>query len=364
MRNSPRIHFKKTSFIVLFICVCTGPLLSQQLSKRTESLRAMTNELAAQANYDSAQAVLLRFLEQKDLDNNEIFYGNYLSSYVLRSSGRIDEAIKLLFRSKKYLSNESPNKLESLLYGSVAECYFSLQQYDEAKKFALQSIKASPVSSLRNGGHTTNYSMIGYSCYVEKNYKRAQEYYDVAIQESITHGQYCELPLLYSKIAKAWQGLGKHDLALANIQRADKLSDSCGIDEYKLITRRSMFDIYYEAKEDKKALEELLLINDLVAKIESGSKEKLMNELQIQYESKLAERESDTLKELEKSKEELLTREKQLLYVTIISVIALSCLVFFLIRASTKRELVERKLVEANTSLDIKASELADKALD
>jgi tetratricopeptide (TPR) repeat protein len=307
------------------------------------------NELTAEANYDSAQATLLHFLEKKDLDNNEIFYGNYLSAYVLRTSGNINEAIKLLFKSQKYLSNEKPNKFESLLYGNIAECYFSLQQYDEAKKFALQSINASPQSSLRSGGHTTNYSMVGFACYMEKNYQRSLEYYDEALKESAAHGQYCELPLLYTKVAKALQAQGKHREALAHINRAYNLSDSCGIDEYKLNSRRSMYDIYFETGDYKKALDELLAINDLVAKIEGGSKEKLLSELQIQYDNKLAERESETLKELETNTSKLASREKQLLVVTVSSIILFGILILLLIRSKMRRQSIEEELHKVKT---------------
>jgi signal transduction histidine kinase len=331
---------------------------SQVITDRCRALRDKVGYFTGKNNYDSAQITLMGFLDLKPLDQGEVFYGNYLSGYILRTSGQPGQAIKLLLKSENDLKGlKHPAKFESLLYGSLAECYFSLQQYPEAKKYALLSVKACPDSSLRNGGHATNYSMIGYSFYEEKNYNKAIEYYNRAKYENDRNGGQRELPLLYTKIAKAYSDLGNEKMAKESIDLAVRISDSCGIEGYKLISIRTLFEIYKKNGNYKRALETLLEINDLVAKIERESKRKVLDELEVKYRMKLVERENDALKEISRRDEKILARQKFSLLLLISALVLFLFLIFLVIKSNIKRKNAEKKLVLINAELEKKVAE-------
>ena len=337
---------------------CIVSVHSQPLSPKIETLVQEVHSFIYSNKHDSAQVLVLQYLEQTDLSDIEIFYGHYLFADILKSSGKPGKAIRR-FRWCKNLVNIVPGntEYESLIDGKIGECYFDLMNYEDAKKYALLSINISPDSSLRTGGHAVNYLIVGFGEYLGNKHRSALDYYRSAIKEYSNFGEVCELPLVYSKMAMAHNALGNKNLALAHIDKAIFLSDSCDIELYTLLSKHAMFDIYQENRNYEKALEQMLEINDLNDKLAKEKQALQISELQIRYETKLMQKENETLLQINQKNKEILANQKQALIISVIAIIILLVLIVMLIRISIQRKKAEQNLAILNAELEQKVAE-------
>jgi signal transduction histidine kinase len=309
-------------------------------------------------HFDSAEAVVMHFLERKDLSPLEVFYGHFYYCDLLKSLGKNQDAISGLAGCKKYLVDLPQKKiLESLINGDIAECYFSMMNYEEAKKYALRSLELSPDSSLRSSGHGVNYMMLGYAEFAMHNYATSLEYYERTLQAYRASGEICELPLCYMKMAKVYNSMHREKLMEENISKAVRLSDSCGIDNYKLLSKRTLFDIYKENKNYSGALVALEEINDMVAKLESEKQRREIGELEVKYNTRLSEQENQNLKDINKANEKTLAIQSRTLEIVIGAAILLCLLIFFLIRIFLLREKAKKELEALNADLEQKVAD-------
>lgn len=326
---------------------------SQPLSPKIENFVKEITSLIYSNKYNSAQTMVLQYLEQKNLSDIEIFYGHYLYADVLKSSGKSREAIKRLLDCKYFLNNiPRKTKYEALIYGNMAECYFNFWDYENAKKYAQLSIHLNPDSSLRAGGHAVNYLILGHSYYLKKQYSSALNYYNKAIKEYLTFGETCELPLCYTKIGEVYNCMGNEKLAMENINKAISKSDSCNIKIYKLLSKRALYDIYKENKNYEQALVLLDEANDLEAKLEYEKQGELMSALEVKYETKLVQNENKHLKQINQKSEEALAKEKRVLVITLLAGLILVGLIFLLLRESNQRKRAEEQIKKMNVELE------------
>jgi len=347
---------------LLFIClVLFGSgvsVYSQPLTPKIKYLVKDVTSLTYANNYDSAQVLVIKFLDQKNLSDLEIFYGHFLFGDILKSSGKLESAIKSLLESKDFLT-ELPDKAlyESLVYGDMAECYFTLKEFKNAKKYSLLSLQTSPDSSVRTGAHAVNYMIIGYNDYIEKKYTSALNYYNHAISEYLSLGERCELPLCYMKIAKVYNAMANEKLAEEYIDKSSSVSDSCNIQNYKLLSKQTLFDIYRDNKNYKKAMELLLEINSMAHTLELAKQRRLMNEMEVKYETKFAQTENSNLKKINQKNVKILAQQKTELILAVSVVLILSVLSFLLIRLSLLRKKAKEKLAKVNAELEQKVTE-------
>ncbi|MBI3509662.1 MAG: hypothetical protein HY064_03290 [Bacteroidetes bacterium] len=356
---------KKNALLILCFIVLSEDRLPAQWSPAVDSLKKQVSTFTYAGQFDSANSLVLKFIGRKDLSPVEEFYGHFLFGDVIKSSGKPDNAVAPLLQCRSYLGNIIDSALfSSLVYGDVAECYFTMLDYGNAKKYSEMSIAESPVKSLRDGGHAVNYMILGYSDYLEKKYPSSLDYYNKAIGQYLLKGESCELPLCYTKMARVYSTMGNDKLAEEYISRAIRLSDSCGIDNYKLLAKRTLFEIYHEKGNDKKALELLLEVNDLVAKIESKQDDQKMTEMEVQYKAQLDDHENKNLEEINRKNEQLLAQGQVELVVALITFIFMLALVFVLIRLAKQRKRAKEKLSLLNEALEQKVNDRTEHLLE
>lgn len=318
---------------VLIYCMVFNTLLGQSFSPKMDTLRNRITRLTYSNQYDSAQAVVLAYLKKEDLSELEKFYGHFTFADIAKSSGNSEQAIKLLFTSMNILPDIPTRKnFESLVYGNISECYFNTSDYENAQRYALQSIKANPNSSFRSSGHAVNNIIIGYAAYKEKKYDIALDYYDYAIGLYIQHGEVCELPLCYIKIAVVQLEKGELFAAQKTLEKSVELSDSCDIDQYRMLSSMALFDYYKQNKQYQEAIEVLQNINIVKNRLYDESKIKSMRDLEMKYETELTQRENQILKENARVLEE---RSFFRMIIFIVVIIAF-CIIIILISCTLK----------------------------
>ncbi|HEU4717006.1 MAG TPA: ATP-binding protein [Bacteroidia bacterium] len=350
--------YRKIIFTVAAAFFFFSGVRSQSMTTAADHLRDTVSLLCASGDYDSAQSAVLHFLDRKDLLPEDVFTGNFLFADVLKASGKPRDAIAPLLATGKLLDSiPHPERFRSLMYGDVAECYFTLQQYDSAQKYSLLSIDASPDTSFRSGGHAVNDMIIGYNEFLSKKYSVALDYYGRAMLQYTSYGESCELPLVYAKIARVNNAMGERKLAEENISRSIRISDSCGIDDYVLLSERTLFEIYRENGDYKNALSTLEEVNTLVQKIEERKKTAKMNELKVKYETQLVEKDNERLRNENRKNEEILERQRLALYIALLATVILTFLILLLVRISSQRKKAEAKLAALNSELEEKVKD-------
>lgn len=344
--------------LAILLCNAGAQLFSQSLSPRAEKLREKVSEYTYANQSDSAQILINEFLETPGLNPLEIFYGHYQFAVVVQSSREPGDAVRLLLRCKDFLKSvPDSSKYLSLIYGNIAESYFNIMNYDSAKYYALRSIEAEPDSSLRSAGHAINYMIVGYSDFVSAKHESALAQYELAMIAYTKAGETCELPLCLLKIARVNNAQGQTETAKRNIEHAIRLSDSCGIEQYTLLAKRTQFEIYRENGDFKSALAQLEEINDLVARMENVKHDKALSELSVKYETQMVERENAQLKTINQKNEEYLASQKLALWILASVLVVLGGLVILLVSISKKRKRVEMKLSVLNSRLEEQVAE-------
>ncbi|HYG50223.1 MAG TPA: tetratricopeptide repeat-containing sensor histidine kinase [Flavobacteriales bacterium] len=332
--------------LLLFFIPGLLPLKSQQ---RLDSLRQKVNQYVYANQFAKAQKAVLTFLEQKNLTPQENFHGRFLYCDVLEATGNLDEAIDCLNTCRTYASRIKDNTpaYQSLVEGNIAECYFALQDYAKAREHALKSINISPDTSLRAGGHAVNYLMLGYAEYVNKTYTIALAWYNQSLETYKKHGQTCELPLCYTKMARVYNSMHQPGKSEELLLQSVLISDSCGIDNYTLLAKRTLFEIYKENKNHEKALNQLEEINALVGKLNNAERDRLMADMRVQYKTLLTRKENDVLRKT-------IEAQKRQLFLIIMASVVLCILAFFLIRLTRKHQKAKNELQNLNTGLEEK----------
>jgi two-component sensor histidine kinase len=321
---------------------------AQTITPRIDTLVSRITTFTYANQFDSAQTLVLNFLDQSNLSPTEFFYGHFLFADIVKSSGQPKKAITLLVNSRTYLENVEGNALfESLIYGNIGECYFNQGDYASAKEQALLSLEVSPDSSFRGSGHAVNHLIVGFSYFSAKDYTEALSYYNLAIEEYLAYGEPCELPLCYIKIALIHNAKGNLELGEATFHKAILLSDSCGIDHYKALTRSYLLDFYKQENQHKNALdliEEINVINGKIARLEH---KQFIETLGVEYETKITKKENENLKEsvrIQTSNSQLKTG---LLIISIIALFIILMLSFYFIKMRDKKNAVlSKQLVE------------------
>lgn len=341
-------------FFIVFVVVAE----SQTPTPRIKELDEKTSAYSYSGNHDSAQLLVIQYLEQEDLNPLELFYGYFIYGDIIKSAGRPGEALERFNICKQFI-NLFPDKnlYESLLSGKQAECYFDLQDFDKALIYAKASVKRSPDTSIRVGGHAVNYLIIGHGYFKEKKYDQSLSNYQRSVEQYIRTGNSCELPLCYTKIAKVYNAMGQHALTQKYIDLAVKISDSCNITQYILFSKYAMFEIQRENKNYEKALQQLLEINELVAKTGNENQKFQISELEIKYNTIISEKENQNLKEINAKNEIILEEQNFRFYISITASTGLLFLLIYIIRLSRQRKKANDNLGILNQQLEQKVNE-------
>lgn len=344
--------FVKRFLLVFFVFLgCFQKASSQFLTPKTDSLLDAITKLTYDHKFTDAQTLVVTFLKQDNLTPVEVFYGHFLKADINKSAANPTKAIELLLDSKKYLI-PIKNKaiLESLVYGNISECYFNIPNYSKAKEYALLSIKTSPNKSLRGSGHAVNNLILGFSNYKEKEYAAAINSYQEAMKQYLLSGEPCELPLCYNKIAAVHWEQNHYQLAEEALEESFFISDSCDIDQYRLLSKLTLSNYYRYRKQYKKALELQDTISTLTTSIYNRKQQNLISTLEVKYETELTRKENENLKKNNQTQANSNSFNTMILSICIVGLLILLVLGFFMLRVrNQKNQLLREQLQKIET---------------
>src|SRR5690554_2958671 len=343
----------RTKFLMVVIGVLLSGAGNAALSTDIEQQKKKIQEVIYRAEYDSAQVLTLEYLESQhltDLDRVSVYL---LYAETIRASGRAIDAVTA-FKWALNLARMIPDNqlLLSRINMNIAGAYFGIPDYKLARRYAEESISISPDTLGSSVGHATNYLIIGYDDYLNKNFSDAARYFRMAKAEYIKHDAYCEQPLYYTKMAELQNELGNRKLAYAMIDSSRAISAECEIMVYQLITENSLYLIHRRNKDFESAIESAEEIKRLEEEMRYHEQQMRMETIEKEFEKKLQQSEIENLQAISEKKEEILSKQRQMLLVAAIAVILLSVLLVLLIVAHRRRKRVLGELEALNDHLE------------
>ncbi len=349
----------KIRFLLIIFLIAVRPeTMADDNSPIVQEMGVKMKELLYANQYNAAQKMVLDYLEKENLTPVERLYGLYYYSDVLKLVGREKDAVKQLEIAEGLLPRiASPAKYYSLLSGGIAECYFNLEDFSQAKIYAERSIEISPEVSLRPGGHAINLTILGYVAYLESKHKVALDYYDKAITKYRQNNDACELPLIYMKMAKVFNAMKQPKKVESFIHLAESLSDSCNIESYKALTKQTLFDIHKNNEDYEQALLALQELNKLKEKFQIERQRQEMSAIEFQYATKLSQRENENLRSLNQKNQEIVARQRLALISALVAILVLLVSSILLVRLNRQKERARADIVALNAELEQKVNE-------
>lgn len=287
-------------FCIYFCCVFTTIQACDVLSKRSKALSTQVNHHIYKGNFSEAQSAVLRFLEEDSLNLQEQFYGHFLLADVVKTAGHPYRCIQLLENAAQYiqeLPEEERHIYQALLLGNIAESYFNAQNYDSAYVYASRSIEAHSENPLRSNSHAINNLIIGSYYKDQKDYETAITYYLSSVESYRSTSSPCELPLSYMKIGhlKMFQGHYKNAEEYLHLSLA--LSDSCDINQYRMLSHEALMRFYKYTHQYKKAVEQQAIKDSIANILYQKEQQEMVNALQIGYQTAITKAENQRLRQ-------------------------------------------------------------------
>lgn len=336
---------------ILLASVCFAQT-EQLFTPKTKQLIEYTKSLIYTSDYASAQEAVDVYLGEEGLSVEEEFYGYFLEADITKAAGDPDLAISMLLSASKLLvqvEGEKRQLYRSLLYGNIAECYFNKLDYKNAKKNALHSIRLHEGNDLKSNGHAINYLILGYTHRLAGELQKAINYYHAAINSYKSTQNTCELPLCYTKIADLHLLQQEYAQAEYYINLSSSISDSCSIDQYRLLSLLTRVNLFEQQGHFEKAYRSMRKVEQLRQKVLKSQQLKLVSDLQIKHQTALANAENLQLKETAKIVKENTTFKFILLSGSLIALLLLLLFVALLLKVrQQKNKELQKQLTKIN----------------
>lgn len=349
-----RSKLKVLSSAVLF-------LLSLSMSGQRDSNEQVLMRIDSLLNrsaFTSAQQVALDYLKKRNLSDDERFQFWMIRAGIIRASSQPSKAIVAYEKAESYIPDSDHRELYlSQIQMRLAECYFDIPEYELAAHHATQSLNISPDTSMANTGHVNNYLILGYVEFLKENYASSLEYYRAALVYYREHEHQCDLPLVYTKMAKVANALGNSEEAFEYIDKCKVINDSCGVKPYTVLIFRTLYEIHLVNEEYEEALDAYRTLGDLNSEIEYARQATEMADMEREHESDLKRTEIAGLKLVNNQNEIIKRQQYRFLAIALISIVGLTTLSILLARANRRRAKAMQSLGKLNQNLEFEVAQ-------
>ena len=347
-------NFKGLLFSLFFLLSYTA--FGQKES--TEAVVSKIDSLLSVSDYSGAQKVALAHLYRDSISDTERFQFWLIRAEIMRASGQSMKALEAYGEAQSYIpAGKNREVFLSLIQMKFAECFFDIPKYKKAAFHASESLRISPDTSMARTGHAINFLILGYVDFLDGQYTNSIQYYQDALNIYTLYGKNCDLPLVYTKMAKVANALGKSKQAISYIDKCKEINDSCSIKVYDILTYQTLFDIYKENGQYKEALETRETLGNIRATVQFENQSSEMAAIERDYKENLRKAEISSLLEVNKKNEIIKQQQNRFLWIALISIIGLTTLSLLLARSNKRRASAMKELEKLNRNLENQVSE-------
>lgn len=326
-------------FTVILLLSMVMAAFSQTKSKRLITFEREYGYLEGDSDVDSMLIMLNRFSQNDNLTNEELKVINYSKALYYKHIGRYQDAVDYCKKALTFKTSGDDSANKFIYYG-LADNYFTMQQYDKAYEYAM---KAKPyLSDLYI--EIDNYSILGYCLYLKGQYAKSLVEYEIANQLTKEHQLEWKGPEIQYKIAKVYDKMGNFKKALDVVDRAIASSDSSKLEVNRINTRMSKYSILQNNQKYKEAnalMDEIRLIENDYAFNQRNQK---IDELEAKYQNQLKTQQNESLKLINKQNNDVIKRQRIILYGTVFAILVFCVLIFYLFKFSRKQEATNSEL--------------------
>lgn len=352
MLNKTGALFRSTKVALSALFILSSLVVFGQRDSN-EYVVSKIDSLLNGSDYSGAQRIALEYLSKSDLSDQERFQFWMIRAEIIRASGRPIEAIHAYEDARSYIPPlENRALILSQIQMRLAECFFDIPEYDEAAFHANESLKISRDTSIANSGHAINYLILGYVDFLKGHYTSSLEYYTYALEYYQMYGYNCDLPLVYTKMARVANALGNSDEAINYINECKLINDSCEFKIYDILTYQTLFEIQKENKRYRDALLTLETLAELKDKMEYTRQSSEMALIEKEYETNLRQAEIKALKLVNEKNEVIKHQQNRFLTFALVGLVALAVLSLLLARVNTHRLRAMKQMEKLNQDLE------------
>lgn len=313
------------------------------------------SRLESGQKFDSINLLTVRFSELETLTPYEKagFY-LYKSIYYKRIS-RYEEAIAISRQGLKYCDGTKAFELfKKRLLVNIADIYFTILKYDEANRYAVQAKK------IGSDGYfdIDNYCITGYWFELNKQYSKSITEYEKALRLIKEHGNKCKAAQVFNKMAVVYCKDGNYNKGIILVNKAISLADSCQELVNSINTRKSKYDILRAAKKYKEATELYDTIILLDGKYAFNLRNEKLDELEAKYQNELKTQKNASLSLINRKNNEVINRQRIILYCSVSVIVIFLILVFFLVKFYRKQRETSRSLAIQKIQIEENNKEL------
>jgi signal transduction histidine kinase len=347
----------KKEIRLFILCVLFFASARSQHSE-IDSVVRKVDSLLYLTDFEQAQRLTLEYINIEGLSDEDWFKINMMYGEVIRSSARPRKAILSFKEIAEKLPHHTNRELYlSRIYMSIASCYFDIKNYKLAGDFAQRSISASPDSSLSAQGHAVNYLILGFVNFLTDDYQSSRENYQRALNLYKRLNLPCELPLVYTKLARLESRFENHTESDSLLQLCDSLNHICDVEVYKILVEETRYEIYKQAKDFEKALQSYIKINDMKGIVEYDIQQAELVDLELAHEKDMQFTELMNLRKLNAKNAEIARKKGEVLTLTIVLVLGFAFLSMLLAKINFEKRKANRELLELNEELESRVAE-------
>ncbi len=343
-------------FIVIFF---TSIVFSQDKKVKMETFESVFYRLIKENKKDSLYIIVDSFEKTKNLSPVENQFILYFKAIYYKNLSKHKIALGFLYRSMKNRDfSKKSQDLISLSYYQLSDSYFTIQDYDKANFYATRAIKNLILNQESHNRYIDLHSIIGFYQFRQTDYKSSLKEYNLAIDAARQYNP-CKVSEVKNKIAKIYSKFNQFSKAEKIIKESIQVADSCQERINRVNALRSYREILLENNQIEKANQVYTEIEALESDIEVKENLSRYDSLENAFKTKFKDQENNALKAINFQKEEVVKKQKTALLGTIIGLIVLCGLLFFVFLLSKKQrktnselELQKLKIEENNKDLN------------
>jgi len=347
---------------VLFFLVLFTQAIAQTPQQNVNALRDKIDRYITIGKPDSAFICLSAFLERDKPDTMELFFGHLYMGFAYFQTKRPEMGMTELRTSVSLVKNSTAYQPYLYrAYENLANEFFTAQVYDSAYVYAnltLGLVEKLPIDDRIRLSKARCNNILGFCSFLKEKYILAIGQFQKSVDNYNASGNPCDNALVYCKMAKVYNRLNDKAKTNSYLRQALDIADTCQAEDYLLVCRYSQFEILKENGQYKEALASLEEINRQVEVMDNKRQMDKINELEVQYKTKLKNQEYLALQQINLKNEEVLSKQRLTLYITLGALLLLAFLIFLMIRSYIRRNHVLREIERTKLEIEAKNKEL------
>ena len=309
----------------------------QAKSRQVIRLETKVYKLNNKAEYETSLKEILDFLNSNTISNEDAYYANLFLSDTYKRIFDYDNVLLYLDKAENFAEKITTNKQYYLDNVTCQKAFalFDIQHYADAKVF-MGALAKNEYKNLSMNAQAMLIMQEAYLLYLDKDYKIAEQQYDLAIKKMHLANS-CDLPIIYGKKIALYGAMNNELNMQMAYKQAMYFADSCHIIKYNLYAVEIMRNTYQSMGNYTMAFKYFTTYDSLNTIYNAdGFKDKLQ-ELEVKYETNKKEQAIYL-------KEQIITGNKRLIALLIIAIITLILMIALYITIQRRKKLVKEKL--------------------